>query len=168
MRRTRGPMLSVPRDVCHELLGHAPLFADPDFAEFSQARWLPCTASRWTVQRVPQLTGTGQCPALGRALSQEIGLASLGASEEDIKKLATVRTRAVSAQPEGSHGPHTHRRCPSLLCGCPPQIYWFTVEFGVCKQNGELRAYGAGLLSSFGELEVGHPLVHRVLTLRPN
>jgi phenylalanine-4-hydroxylase len=42
------------------------------------------------------------------------------------------------------------------------RVFWFTLEFGVVVEDSELRAYGAGILSSYGEIEQ-----FRAMDLRP-
>src|SRR5437016_14152579 len=45
------------------------------------------------------------------------------------------------------------------------RIYWFTIEFSVLREDGAVKAYGTGLLSSAGELAEMHKAELRPLDL---
>ncbi len=86
IRHHSVPHYTPEPDTVHDLLGHIPMLAIPEYAD----------------------------------LTQKLGEGSLGATDEQIKQLA--------------------------------RLYWYTIEFGVVRQDRELRCYGAGCLSSYGEM----------------
>lgn len=60
------------------------------------------------------------------------------------------RDELLSDSPDESWGLRVSRRADELLLYAE-RIYWFTVEFGLVMQDQQLRAFGAGILSSPGE-----------------
>lgn len=78
------------------------------------------------------------------------GVTLASASLAELNRLfgrAVKRTRSADALEKLSH------------------VYWFTIEFGVLREGGSLKAYGTGLLSSGGELGEMHQAELRPLDL---
>jgi phenylalanine-4-hydroxylase len=88
VRHPSAPLYTPEPDLIHEVIGHANLLADPEFAELNR------------------LAGEA---------------ARRSHTDEGVQYVADV--------------------------------FWFTVEFGVVYERDELRASGAGILSSYGEIE---------------
>jgi monomeric phenylalanine-4-hydroxylase len=101
IRHHSRPEYTPEPDIVHEVIGHVPMFADPDFVK----------------------------------LSLLIGKAAVAADDRQITFL--------------------------------DRLYWYTLEFGLIEEAQGIRAYGAGLLSSFGELSHAFtpPVEHRAFDM---
>ncbi|MFL5394353.1 MAG: hypothetical protein ACJ79G_16110 [Myxococcales bacterium] len=77
------------------------------------------------------------CHSRFARLNRLFGKAAAEAEEE----------RASPATGGGRRPEHTDTRLARIS-----RLYWYTLEFGVCREAGRLKVCGAGLLSSFGEL----------------
>ena len=62
-------------------------------------------------------------------------------------------------------GEATHRLTDEENLRFLSRVFWFSVEFGVVVEHGELKAYGAGILSSYGEIDEFREMQHRPLDL---
>jgi phenylalanine-4-hydroxylase len=87
VRHSSVPLYTPEPDIIHEVIGHANMLANPQFAE----------------------------------LYAIAGTASRRCDDEQLQRFS--------------------------------KTFWFTLEFGVLHEDGDLKAYGAGLLSSFGEIQ---------------
>jgi len=77
-------------------------------------------------------------------------------------RFGEVARRAAQIASEVKDHSERVRRVDSVIKALA-RFFWFTVEFGLMRDNGKLKVYGSGLLSSFGEIEhcIESPSVQR-------
>jgi phenylalanine-4-hydroxylase len=120
-------------DLAHDMLGHIPMLLGPDHCQFLRR------ISRATAQATPN------------ALDRELYLAhrSLGAlrnaSSRPRPALSAAEARVEAAQ-------QALAAAPSPLAQLD-RLYLWSIEFGLMGTPNDFRIYGAGLLSSAGEVQ---------------
>lgn len=75
----------------------------------------------------------------------------------EVARFAAVRAQSLS------HDENERIRIVESNIKAMARFFWFTIEFGLMNENGDLKVYGSGLLSSSGEIEhcIESPIVQR-------
>jgi len=176
---------NVWRTVCRELAPKHDRLAIREFNEALAALDLPADgvpSLDLVSERLRPITGFGYLPAAGLVPLREF-YGSL--SERHFHSTQYVRHPAMplyTPEPDIIHevighghllatptfselhrltGEATHRLEDEENLRFLSRVFWFTVEFGVVVEDGELRAYGAGILSSYGEIDEFRDMEHR-------
>jgi phenylalanine-4-hydroxylase len=179
----------VWRTVCREIAPKHEQLAIREFIEAKEALDLPVEgvpSLDLVSERLRPLTGFGYVPAAGLVPLREF-YGSL--SERVFHSTQYVRHPAsplYTPEPDIIHevvghghllatptfselhrltGEATNRLTDEENLRFLSRVFWFSVEFGVVVEDGELKAYGAGILSSYGEIDEFREMEHRPLDL---
>jgi phenylalanine-4-hydroxylase len=117
-------------DIIHESAGHAPILADPRYAEYLRCcgevgfKAIASVADDAVFQAVRQLSIVKEDP---------------GAMPDELRLAAERLVAASASRRDASESIRASR------------LYWWTAEYGLVGSLTQPRIYGAGLLSSIGE-----------------
>ncbi len=117
-------------DIIHESAGHAPIIANPEYAEY--------------LRRMGEIG----CRAISSAKDQELF--------EAVRNLAIVKENRSSSKSEIDEAENHVIQVQDNM-GTPSEmsliknLHWWTVEYGLIGDLKNPKIYGAGLLSSIGE-----------------
>ena len=133
MRSLKHLLYTPAPDIVHEAAGHAPIVVDPEYTDFLQK--------------------VGEYGA--KALSNRYDKKVYGA----MRKLSIVKEYPRSteqeiqeAQRELDEAIVEQGRHPQSEANLVSRLHWWTVEYGLLKRPEGMYIYGAGLLSSLGEV----------------
>ena len=65
----------------------------------------------------------------------------------EVARFAAIRARSLTSDQDEIN------RVVESNIKAMARFFWFTVEFGLMRENNEMKVYGSGLLSSLGEIE---------------
>ena len=117
-------------DIIHESAGHAPIIANPEYAEF--------------LRRLGQIG----CKAISSAKDDEL--------YEAVKALTLLKESSDSSEQQIANAERKVVRLQEENPGLSEMtairnLHWWSVEYGLIGKLTDYRIYGAGLLSSIGE-----------------
>ncbi|WP_248723992.1 aromatic amino acid hydroxylase [Seonamhaeicola sp. ML3] len=119
-------------DIIHEAAGHAPIIANPEYAEY--------------LRRFGELG----CKAISSAKDYEL--------YEAVRHLSIIKEAPNTAEKDIKRAEHNIDELQKNM-GTPSEmallrnLHWWTVEYGLIGSLSNPKIYGAGLLSSIGESE---------------
>ena len=119
----------------------------PDGATVPPPGWCRCASSTPTSGRAPS-TPPSTC---GTRASRSTRPSRTSSTRSSATRTSS-RARASPPSPRPA-GQASLRLESDEAMQFVADVFWFSIEFGVMAEDGETKAYGAGILSSYGEMD---------------